>query len=75
MQTGHILELDSAGTDSLPDGEFYKGNPILLPCNLARQYYRYTSVLMEPSPSESGCEYFLIQIMKISILLERSERK
>jgi hypothetical protein len=37
MQTVHILQLDSAGTDSLPKGEFLQGNPNLLPNNLARQ--------------------------------------
>jgi hypothetical protein len=44
MQTVHILQLDSADTDSLPKGEFLQGNLNLLPNNLARQQYRYTSV-------------------------------
>jgi hypothetical protein len=37
IQTVHILQLDSASTDSLPKGGFLQGNPNLLPNNLARQ--------------------------------------
>jgi hypothetical protein len=39
MQTVHIIQLDSAGTDSLPLPKevFLQGNPNLLPNNLARQ--------------------------------------
>ncbi len=37
MQTVHILQLDSAVTDSPPKGGFLHGNPNLLPNNLARQ--------------------------------------
>ncbi len=37
MQTVHILQLDSAGKDSLPKDVFLEGNPNLLPNNLARQ--------------------------------------
>jgi hypothetical protein len=28
MQTAHIIQLDSSGTDSLPKGEFLQDNPI-----------------------------------------------
>jgi hypothetical protein len=47
MQTVHIIQLSSVSTDSLPKEGFLQGNPNLLPTNLARQWYRYTSVPME----------------------------
>ncbi len=37
IQTVHILQHDSAVTDSLPDGEFLHGQPNVLPINLAWQ--------------------------------------
>jgi hypothetical protein len=48
-----LLQLDSAETDSLPKREVLKGNPILLPNNLARQEYCYTSVRRETTYPES----------------------
>jgi hypothetical protein len=36
-QNVHILQLDSAVTDSLSKGGFLQGNPYLLPNNLVRQ--------------------------------------
>jgi hypothetical protein len=37
MQTVHILQLNSAGTDSPPKEGFLQGNPNLLPNSLVRQ--------------------------------------
>jgi hypothetical protein len=37
IQTVHILQLNSAVTGTLPDGEFLYGQPSLLPINLAWQ--------------------------------------
>jgi hypothetical protein len=47
MQIVHIIQLDSAGTDSLPMLGFLQGNPNHLPNYLARQQYLSTSVPME----------------------------
>jgi hypothetical protein len=50
IQTVHILQHESAVTDSLPEGEFVHGHSNLLPNDFARQKYRYTSesVPIEP---------------------------
>ncbi len=68
MQTVHILQLERQDTDSLSQEGFLQDN--LLPNNLARQQYRYTSVPMEAAP----CQFFywlskqnhIIQIFTIS---------
>jgi hypothetical protein len=43
MEIVRILQLDSAGADSLPKEGFLQGNRNLLLNNFARQQYRYTS--------------------------------
>ncbi len=55
MQTVHILQLDSPGTDTLPKWGFLLGNPNLLPSNLTRrQYYCYTCIPMEAATNRDG---------------------
>ena len=47
IQTVRILQHESAVTDSLPEGEFVHGHSNLVPNDLARQWYRYSSVPIE----------------------------
>ncbi len=47
IQIVYILQHESAVTDSLPEREFVHGHSNLLPNDLARQQYRYTSVPLE----------------------------
>ncbi len=44
IKTVNILQHDSAVTGSLSDGKFLRGQPNMLPINLALQMYHYTSV-------------------------------
>ncbi len=47
IQTVRILQHESAVTDSLPEEECVLGHSNILPNDLARQQYRYTSVPIE----------------------------
>jgi hypothetical protein len=47
IQTVRILQHESAVTDSLPQEECVLGHSNILPNDLARQQYRYTSVPIE----------------------------